>query len=145
MYNNPKDYDKEIKIAGKIGKYYYFCDVRHPLANSNGWIYYHRHVASLKIGRWLLSDEHVHHIDKNETNNNPENLQILSPSEHSILEHNLKPKEKKIYYCINCGKAKSKKSKSGLCLECFLELKNKNKEITKAKRYLRSHKGNCNG
>lgn len=62
--------------------YFYFCDTTHPLVNKSGKIYFHRHVASLKVGRWLTTDEHVHHIDEDKTNNAPENLEILSAAEH---------------------------------------------------------------
>ena len=45
----------------------------------------HRVVAEQKIGRKLLSIEHVHHIDGNKHNNNPENLIVLTISEHLKL------------------------------------------------------------
>lgn len=42
----------------------------------------HRVVAEEKIGRSLLSSEHVHHIDGNRANNDPDNLRVMSGSEH---------------------------------------------------------------
>lgn len=77
-------YSKEIKLAsGLMGKYYqYFIDKEHPLAYSNGAVYYHRHVASIKLGRWLEHDEIAHHVDENKVNNNPGNIEILSEIEH---------------------------------------------------------------
>ena len=38
----------------------------------------HRRIASLKIGRDLLPDEVVHHVDGNPKNNKPSNLQIMT-------------------------------------------------------------------
>jgi hypothetical protein len=35
------------------------------------------------LGRSLRSDEHVHHLDLDSTNNDPSNLIVLSASEHS--------------------------------------------------------------
>lgn len=44
--------------------------------------YVHRVVMSEHIGRPLLTEEHVHHIDGDPTNNKIENLEIVSNSEH---------------------------------------------------------------
>ncbi len=45
----------------------------------------HRVVAEHIIGRPLASTEVVHHINGNKTDNRPENLQVMSASEHSAL------------------------------------------------------------
>lgn len=45
----------------------------------------HRVVAEQKIGRPLRSDEHVHHIDGNKHNNHPDNLEVMTRSEHLRL------------------------------------------------------------
>ena len=42
----------------------------------------HRQVVEKVIGRKLLSNEIVHHIDGDKQNNSPDNLQIVSRSEH---------------------------------------------------------------
>lgn len=84
--------------------YLYFIDKNHPLARkeSSYMVYYHRHIASLKIGRWLNEDEHVHHIDGNTYNNDPDNLEIMSNSEHTSVHH---PGNKRaIKKCMYCHK-----------------------------------------
>jgi hypothetical protein len=45
----------------------------------------HRHVVQLREGRTLSSNEIVHHIDGDPLNNDPNNLAILSRSEHQRL------------------------------------------------------------
>ena len=44
-----------------------------------------RKVASETMGRPLTSDEHVHHIDGDPSNNTPENLAVMGRSEHLQL------------------------------------------------------------
>lgn len=55
--------------------------------HSNGYIkwagrYVHRIVAEAWYGRRIRSDEHVHHIDGDRTNNHPDNLRIMPAREH---------------------------------------------------------------
>ncbi len=45
----------------------------------------HRLIAAKTLGRQLERGEFVHHIDGDCRNNAPENLQVMSPSEHSKL------------------------------------------------------------
>lgn len=99
-----QEYTKPIELCdGTVSGYRVFCDVLHPLVNKCGYVYYHRHVLSVKIGRWLEKTEHCHHIDGNKLNNDPNNLELLSASEHISLHVEplvIKRKRK----CPNCGK-----------------------------------------
>ena len=96
-------YNKEINIESlKLEKgYLYFIDYTHPLKMGNSAkVYLHRHIASIKLGRWLTTDEHVHHKDENKLNNDPNNLEILSISEHA------KRHKQKYLPSIMCTKCK---------------------------------------
>lgn len=83
---DPKDYkfNTEAKKDLCLGYEYYF-DPSHPLSNKSGKVYSHRHEASAMLGRWLLSDEVVHHIDKDKCNNMHNNLLVMSSSQHARL------------------------------------------------------------
>lgn len=75
------------------GGYVWEYSPGHHLQNKWGWVAQHRVVIEDKIGRRLVRDhpdprlnEHVHHIDGSRTNNAPDNLMVLTKSEHHSLE-----------------------------------------------------------
>lgn len=49
------------------------------------WVAEHRILIENKIGRKLLENEHVHHLNGIKNDNRIENLQILTPSAHQKL------------------------------------------------------------
>ncbi len=51
----------------------------------------HRHLMQLHLNRKLDRSEFVHHKDENPLNNNLDNLEIMSNSEHTIIHHKGKP------------------------------------------------------
>ena len=57
----------------------------HPAADKLGFVLQHRLVAEIALGRYLRSDEVVHHKDRNRRNNLPDNLQVMTNSEHTML------------------------------------------------------------
>lgn len=56
---------------------------KHPNRNRHGYVPTHRLVMEKKLGRYLKSNEHVHHIDGNKLNYKRSNLFILTPEQHS--------------------------------------------------------------
>lgn len=127
MYN--KDIQEKIDIANG---YVYFIDYEHPLATGNsGRVYLHRHVLSIKLGRWLTPSEQVHHIDENKLNNNPSNLQCLTASEHGSLHNSSERFAKICPVCLNTFEV----VKSGLarvtCSYLCARKKNERIEISK--------------
>ncbi len=70
-----------IRKAGRTGYLYQYAP-DHPNATKKGYVMQHRLVAESIIDRHLTSDEIVHHIDGNRSNNDPTNLEVLTRSEH---------------------------------------------------------------
>jgi len=59
----------------------------HPLSDRDGHIFEHRYVVCEKYGTGALIDRVVHHIDGDKLNNNIENLEIMTMSEHTKHHH----------------------------------------------------------
>lgn len=55
--------------------------------------YVHRMVMEQKLGRQLSSDEHVHHIDGDVSNNSPSNLELVTNSEHRRIHSASAPRD----------------------------------------------------
>jgi len=55
--------------------------------------YIHRLVMEKHLGRELLPEENIHHIDGNKSNNKIKNLMIMSNSEHRKLECKNQPRK----------------------------------------------------
>lgn len=59
----------------------------HHLADVRGYAYEHRLVAEEKIGRRLLENEQIHHVDHDKQNNDPSNLEVTEDSAHHHVHH----------------------------------------------------------
>jgi hypothetical protein len=62
--------------------YVYVYKPDHPHATKAGCVLEHILVAEEKIGRLLMKNEVVHHINGNKADNLPENLMVCTRSEH---------------------------------------------------------------
>lgn len=59
----------------------------HPDADCKGYVRQHRVVMEQILGRSLGSDEVVHHINGDKSNNSPENLQLMTHKAHVAHHH----------------------------------------------------------
>lgn len=66
--------------------------VGHPLSDVRGYAYEHRLIASRTIGRWVLPTEQVHHKNEIQTDNRPENLEVMG----SVAEHRERHRKKNV-------------------------------------------------
>lgn len=72
------------KLDKRIGYVRVYCPM-HPQANTWGYVYEHRLIVEGILGRFLSPEEHVHHKNGKRWDNRPENLQVMSASDHGKL------------------------------------------------------------
>ena len=70
---------KESVVAGRIAVY----TPEHPAANNRGYVLRARRVVEVRLGRFLSSTEHVHHINGDPEDDRFENLEVLSRADHA--------------------------------------------------------------
>lgn len=82
------DYDYIIQNGKRIDAQYIFiyCP-EHKRANAQGNVRLHILVAEKKLGRELIGDECVHHVDLNKHNNDSENLIVFKTNEDHSRFH----------------------------------------------------------
>lgn len=74
-------YKESVIISG----YEYIYMPEHPNAMKSGYIGKHRLVLENKLGRYLMDGEIAHHVNEDKLDNSPENIELMSFSEHSRL------------------------------------------------------------
>lgn len=69
----------------KHGDGYVYVMVKgHPFADKDGYVLEHRFVMEQRLGRYLTSNELVHHKNEVKDDNRPENLELTSRSAHMV-------------------------------------------------------------
>jgi len=65
--------------------YVMLWESEHPNKSQKGWQYEHRLIVEETLGRYLTSDEHVHHMNGIKDDNRPSNLIALDAYDHIVL------------------------------------------------------------
>jgi hypothetical protein len=110
-----KDCRREIngskKLIHKIVGYYNGLAVIYNrdyprVKTSKGWVRVHRYIIEQKIGRSINKNEHIHHIDGNKQNWQPDNLILMTKHNHLVLEGQIKinPEKRFTIKCSKCGR-----------------------------------------
>lgn len=89
-------YKDKVMISG----YYYIHQPDHPNATESKYVAEHRLIAEKKISRILRSYEVVHHINKDKLDNRPNNLEVMTASEHNRLHANERWRKKRGEFTI---------------------------------------------
>ena len=104
----------------KMGKYLCEFAPDNPRATKEGYVYTHVLVAEQLLGRYLTSEECVHHIDENKYNNSPDNLMVFkTKADHSAFHKGVDAvKDEGVWYCPD-----KRINDKDICPECNVNYK----------------------
>lgn len=101
--------------------------------NWKGWIYEHILIAESLVGRPLLENEVVHHLDCDPTNNDCDNLLVIDRGQHrkihTWIDNGALVCESYKRNGVNSGKPKGESSVTKECRSCGIVFFNRNKLI----------------
>lgn len=103
--------------------------------NWEGYVYEHIIIAERMLGRSIKDDEEVHHMDFDRSNNSPNNLLVLTKSQHVklhnwlkrscavdeelLIENEVKTENPEVPECKNCRLHLSSDQEKYCSRECY--------------------------
>ena len=108
-----------MKLVLTSGGYYIrFLGHKHPWARKSGYVLEHRYQAMLSMGRLLLPNEVVHHVDHDITNNTMSNLRVMDRTKHIRHHVTIGTWAKNYNACIDCNSTERPHRGNGRCTRC---------------------------
>jgi len=105
--DNHKANDRSLLVRYNNSGYRQYLDTSPD--SKYPWKFVHRRVAEKKLSREIASDEQVHHINSNKTDNRPNNLSVLNTDIHQYIHAN----KVESTACFRCG------STSHFATDCY--------------------------
>lgn len=111
----------KIKGLASCGDYTYAVVPEHPNRTRNNYVFLHRVIMEIRLGRILGAREIVHHRDGNKKNNNVRNLEVMTLSQHTSLHMRERGYSLTVFRCSSCGsmtERRANRTKGMVALYC---------------------------
>lgn len=93
---------------------------KHPKARNGRYVFRYRLIMEAHLGRFLLPDEVVHHINGDTSDDRIENLVVTNSRTHQRMHTLLGSKWARKYdRCRACGSNERRHGAKGLCERCY--------------------------